>query len=397
MKIRKAEHITDDVTLFLEVDNPQTAADEIDADLLNMQIWAKKWLVTFNPTKTKTMLISRKILAQNHPNPKFRNSAIDSVQEHKHLGLIIRNDLTWNSHINTVVEKSTKLVNIMRSVQHRLQRSTLETIYTSFIRPILEYGDIVWSNCTQTEEQLLESVQLDAARVVTGAMKGTSNTQLYIETGWESLHQRREKRKLVQLYKIINDQAPQYLKDSLPQVVRNRTSYNFRNQHNLTPFRTRTSSHNNSFFPYTTRLWNQLPLKIRKAEHITDFKFLLDKHYKVVPKNKLYLIGNRRIASIHARFRMGSIQLNDYLNRIGVRETGACSCGEPKEDTFHYFFVCPNYNNIRINLHEMVIRLASFTLKTVLFGSDDCTFKNNVKIFEAVHAYIEQSQRFEPP
>ena len=122
------------------------------------------------------MLISRKILAPNHPNPKFKNSSIDSVQEHKHLGLTIRNDLTWSSHVNALVEKSIKLVNIMRSVQHRLQRSTLETIYISFIRPLLEYGDIVWSNCTQTEEQLLEAVQLDAARVVTEAMMGTSST-----------------------------------------------------------------------------------------------------------------------------------------------------------------------------------------------------------------------------
>ena len=142
----------DDVTLFMEVDQPDTAARNIDVDLSNIQNWADKWLVTFNPTKTKTMLISRRLISRNYPNPVFCNSTVESVNEHKHLGLIIRSDLTWSSHVNSITEKGTKLVNIMKSVQHRLQRSTLETVCMSFIRPILEYGDVVWAKCSHTEE-----------------------------------------------------------------------------------------------------------------------------------------------------------------------------------------------------------------------------------------------------
>ena len=287
----------------------------------------------------------------------------------------------------------------MKSVQHRLQRSTLETVYMSFIRPILEYGDVVWANCSHTEESLIESVQLDAARVVTGAMKGTSSSKLYDEADWESLHQRREKRKLILMYKIKTKEAPQFIQNCLPQTAGNRTSYNLRHQHNLLHFRTRTAIHNNSFFPSTVRLWNQLPLEIREAEHVSIFKCLLDKHYKVTKKNQLFSIGNRRTASIHARLRMGSVQLNNYLHRIGVKESSNCSYGAEIEDIYiyHFFFICPTYNNIRIDLHETVIRLAPFTLKTVLYGSDECTFENNVKIFKAVHSYIEKSRRFEPP
>ena len=76
----------DDVTLFIEVDQPDTAARNIDVDLSNIQNWADKWLVTFNPTKTKTMLISRKLISRNYPNPVFCNSTVESVNEHKHLG-----------------------------------------------------------------------------------------------------------------------------------------------------------------------------------------------------------------------------------------------------------------------------------------------------------------------
>ena len=50
-----------------------------------------------------------------------------------------------------------------------LDRKSLEVIYISFIRPILEYGDTLWDNCTQYEKRELDRIQNEAARIVTGA------------------------------------------------------------------------------------------------------------------------------------------------------------------------------------------------------------------------------------
>ena len=36
----------------------------------------------------------------------------------------------------------------------------------AFIRPILEYADVVWCNITKYEEDELEKIQLEAARIV---------------------------------------------------------------------------------------------------------------------------------------------------------------------------------------------------------------------------------------
>jgi hypothetical protein len=58
----------------------------------------------------------------------------------------------------------------------------LEKLYIGFIRPILEYGGIVWDNCILHESELLESVQLEAARIITGLRKGTSHAKLYTES-----------------------------------------------------------------------------------------------------------------------------------------------------------------------------------------------------------------------
>jgi hypothetical protein len=43
------------------------------------------------------------------------------------------------------------------------------------------YGDVIWDNCSEEEAKVLEHVQYEAARVVTGAIKGTSAIALHVE------------------------------------------------------------------------------------------------------------------------------------------------------------------------------------------------------------------------
>ena len=73
---------------------------------------------------------------------------------------------------------------------------------------MLEYGNILWDNCTKQQSDLLESIQLDAARIITGLRRGTSHQVLLSETGIPVLSARRTDAKLIQFYKILNNEAP---------------------------------------------------------------------------------------------------------------------------------------------------------------------------------------------
>ena len=75
----------------------------------------------------------------------------------------------------------------MRKFKFILDRRTLEQIYLTFIRPLLEYRDVVWDCKTVYLTNKLESVQAEAARVVTGGTRLVSLSKLYAETGWEYL------------------------------------------------------------------------------------------------------------------------------------------------------------------------------------------------------------------
>ena len=111
-------------------------------------------------------------------------------------------------------------------LKYQVDRNVLINIYLSFIRPILEYGNVIWDNCTQNEANLLESVQVEAGRIITGLRVNSSRSKLYSELGWEPLYKRREKQKLILLYKIINGLTPDYMYDMIQPYTENIHDYN---------------------------------------------------------------------------------------------------------------------------------------------------------------------------
>ena len=74
----------------------------------------------------------------------------------------------------------------MRKLKFKLDRKSSETIYLTFIRPLLEHGDVLWDNCTQYEKDELDKIQNEAARIATGATKLISLFALSNEIKWES-------------------------------------------------------------------------------------------------------------------------------------------------------------------------------------------------------------------
>ena len=92
------------------------------------------------------MLISRKTVKVVHPTLELNNHAIQEVTSHKHLGIIFSDNGTWNTHIDYIVKKAFARVNVLRRFRLVLDRFSLEKMYFSFIRPLLEYGDVIWDN-----------------------------------------------------------------------------------------------------------------------------------------------------------------------------------------------------------------------------------------------------------
>ena len=112
----------------------------------------------------------------------------------------------------------------MRSLSMTLSRKSLPTICRSFVRPILDYADIIYDKpCNGTFKGKLEAVKYNACLTITGAIQGTSRERLYREVGLETLDDRRWSRKLFFFHKIIKGFFPSYLQKNL--IFRNVQHY----------------------------------------------------------------------------------------------------------------------------------------------------------------------------
>ena len=311
----------------------------------------------------------------------MQNQQIKEVENHKHLGLYFSNDGNWHAHINYIKEKAWNRINTMRKLKFQLHRKSLEIIYTSFIRPILEYGNEIWDNCTQYEKDDLEKIQTEAARIATGATKLVSIENLYSEIGWDTLDIRRKKQKLTLFYKMVNNLTPNYLSSLIPSSVTEASNYNLRNPHDIRTVNARTSQNFSSFLPSTIREWNTLPESQRNSSTITSFKYQLNQPNSYIPK--FYYVGERRVQILHTRLRTKCNSLNYYIFTKNLTDSPLCRCGSV-ENTEHYLLQYRLYRQPRTEMLNSISQVCHVTLDVLLFGDSSMSNEANTTIFLSV-------------
>ena len=157
---------------------------------------------------------------------------VKSVISHKHLGLILDEKIAFENHLKDKIDRANKVVGVIKALFYTLPRKALLNIYTSFIRPHFDYCDIIYHKSTSDElsifdyeynigpnkrsNDMIESVQHNAALAITGYIRGTCRDKIYKELGIMSLYDRRRYRRLTFFDKIKYDKLPNYLKLLIP-------------------------------------------------------------------------------------------------------------------------------------------------------------------------------------
>ena len=86
----------------------------------------------------------------------------------------------WNSNIKNITQKNRKTMGLLRRFQPILPRSSLLTIYKTFIRSQLDFADVIYDQaCNSSFHEKLESIQYNACLAITGAIRKTSSEKLY--------------------------------------------------------------------------------------------------------------------------------------------------------------------------------------------------------------------------
>ena len=392
----------DDTSLMQEIHDPIISMQTLNDDLRRLAEWANQWLVNFNPTKTKYMLIGNKRSVPNTIHLQLHGTPLERVDKHTHLGLTLTSDLSWRPHIDVITKKAGGPITLLKRVSSKMDRATKCKIYKTLIRPKLEYACVVFDACSLELSSKLEGVQRQAAIACSRAYVGTSHRALLAELGWDTLAARRKYMKLLTFCKIHMQLVPNYLSELLPNTVGQQSLYPLRNRNNYALPRIRTTRYLKSFFPSTIRQWNNLSEEIKSLQSINSFKRAIRSQLLTVP-NPLYDHDFSHGAIQQSRMRMGLSGLNQHRHKYGFISHSKCpSCGHRPEDAIHYLLQCPTYAAHRrtllngMNLLEANTNLMSRkdTVKLMLYGSSLLTHEVNKNIFTLVQDYIKSSTRF---
>ena len=85
----------------------------------------------------------------------------------KHLEMLLDVKLDFQEHLKNIYSKVNKTIGLLRKLHNTLPRVPLLTIYQSFIKPHLDYGDIIYDQAyTASSHQKIESVQYNSAMLL---------------------------------------------------------------------------------------------------------------------------------------------------------------------------------------------------------------------------------------
>jgi hypothetical protein len=132
--------------------------------------WSALNLMNINTSKTKEMIIGNTITT-NPPLQLFcGNESIERVTSFKLLGIIIDNNLKWDSHINSICSKASSRLHFL--VQLKRNGASVDDMvhfYQTVIRPVLEYACPAWhTSLTAEQHNKLESIQKRALKIIYG-------------------------------------------------------------------------------------------------------------------------------------------------------------------------------------------------------------------------------------
>ena len=310
--------------------------------------------------------------------------------------------MSFEKHLETVLCKINKTIGLIRKLQNLLPRTALITLYKAFVRPHLDYGDIIYDQVHNASfHQKLESLQYNVCLAITGAIRGSYKEKLNQELGFESLQQRHWYRKLLSFYKVFKNESPRYLFNIIP--ISN-PAYSTRNNVNIPLFKNNHNFFKNSFFPSTITKWNNLDLNVRNSNTSGTFKNAILKFIRLSP-DSVFECHNPQGIKFLTRHHLGLSNLREHKFKHSFQDSlnPLFNCGAEVESASHYLLHCPIYSNDRSsllsairNIYCKLLEITNpFLTQMLLYGNPSFDIITNWFILNATTDFILLTKRFE--
>lgn len=334
----------DDSSLLIQYVDHIEAANILNNDLVTLKKWADKWHFKFNTNKTIFINYANDSKA-GCPSLFFDNTPIYPCFEHKHLGITFTSNLKWTRHIQIICSNALKKLGLLRRHAHFLTRSQKQLVYFNIIRPTLEYGSVLYNNCSLADANKLDQIQRRAALICLNAPIRTESNRLFTELGWDNLGTRRKIASLSLMYKIVNKYVPAYLSNDITprQASSILTRLGNHNSYLVAQPVTRLAHCTGSFFPSTIKIWNNLPGNIVSSSNVFSFKKNIQRHFQMPSAitTKTFYFDHSRTFDHLINIKTGLSVLNAQRFMYNLTDNPFCPrCLDQVETVEHFFLNC---------------------------------------------------------
>lgn len=266
----KIHNYADDNTLSCEDCDQVALCDKLTRDCIKAMEWFEVNNMKANASKFQVMILSKNRTQSNAiESIKINETELKTSTSINVLGVEIDRELKFKKHINETCSKMAKQVNAVKRIKNFLDKKAKSIIYNSYMKCNLNYCSVVWMFANKTEIEKLERTNKRALRVVTN--KGhLSYEKLCKEEKQLDVLKHCVKSAAILMYKIRNGIAPQYVNEMFT-IQESHYEMRDNSKFSLPTFQT-VRYGKNSFRYYGAKLWNNIPLEIKKKDSLSTFK-----------------------------------------------------------------------------------------------------------------------------
>ena len=251
---------------------------EMQDNLDKLSEWGKTWQMSFNENKCKVMHIGYRNDKETYI---LNGTQLKSVDSEVDLGVTISNNLKPSQQCSEVIKKANKIIGLIGRAFEYKSKNTILTLYTSLVRPLLEYCVQAWCPYYQKDIEKLERVQRRVTKMIP-RLRSKSYEERLEELNLFPLSQRRLRGDLIQAFKIIkgidNMDCSKYFTIDLSNYTRG-------NGCKIVGKAFNSHESKNHFFHRVVNPWNGLPRDVIDCNTVDSFKCRLDKYFASNPQS----------------------------------------------------------------------------------------------------------------
>ena len=135
----------DDLTIAENRTHPDSSQLQVILDSFSQ--WTENKSLSLNPAKCQALQICFKTDVPHPTELKINSCSLNYVDHAKILDVWLQHDLSWDKNISEMISKTNCRLYMLRMLKRfGFKKDELITLYKGYIRPLLEYADVVWNS-----------------------------------------------------------------------------------------------------------------------------------------------------------------------------------------------------------------------------------------------------------